>query len=187
MFLFNKQKYTELSDNELLQIYRKTGKQKIIAELFNRYAHLIFGVCLKYSNKNNICEDVVIQIFETVMEYAKKSEIKFLKSWLYTVTRNECFKQNKLFEKLEYNDQINEDVVDDEKEETISDKKLKDAINQLKTEQKKCIELFYFDELSYSQIAEKIGHDVKKVKSNIQNGKRNLSIILKKERDEIVQ
>ena len=187
MFLFNKQKYTELSDNELLQIYRKTGKQKIIAELFNRYAHLIFGVCLKYSNKNDICEDVVIQIFETVMEYAKKSEIKFLKSWLYTVTRNECFKQNKSLEKLEYNDEINEDIIDEKKAETISDKKLKEAINQLKAEQKECIELFYFEELSYNQIAEKTGYEIKKVKSNIQNGKRNLSIILKKERDEIVQ
>ena len=187
MLLFNKQKYTDLSDNELLSMYRKTGKQKVIAELFNRYAHLIFGVCLKYSNKKDVCEDVVIQIFETVMEFAKKSEIKFLKSWLYTVTRNECFKRNKSLEKLEFNEEISDRIGEEEQEQTISDEKLKEVINQLKAEQKECIELFYLQELSYKQIVEKTGYEIKKVKSNIQNGKRNLSIILKQERDEIVQ
>ena len=187
MFLLNNQKYKELNDNDLLSIYKKTNKQKIIAELFNRYAHLVFGVCLKYSNNNNICEDVVIHVFETVMEQLKKTNIKFLKSWLYTVTRNECFKQNNLLNKLEYNNYFDENIIDVEEKETISDKKIEDAINKLKPEQKICITLFYLKELSYKQIADKTGLEIKKIKSNIQNGKRNLSIILKQEKDELTQ
>lgn len=161
-------------------MYRITSKDKIIAELFNRYAHLILGVCLKYSNKNNICEDVVLHIFETLMESAKKTEIKFLKSWLFTVTRNECFKQNKSIEKLEYNDEITEVIEEETQKQIVSDEVLKDAINELKPEQKQCVELFYLNELSYKQIFEKTGIEIKKVKSNIQNGKRNLAIILSK-------
>ena len=58
--------------------------------------------------------------------------------------------------------------------------KLNDAIEQLKSKQKECIELFYLQEKSYIEIAELTGYEIKKVKSYIQNGKRNLKIFLEK-------
>ena len=54
------------------------------------------------------------------------------------------------------------------------------AIDQLKAEQKTCIELMYLKQKSYREVSEITGYDMKQVKSYIQNGKRNLKIILEK-------
>jgi RNA polymerase sigma-70 factor (ECF subfamily) len=69
--------------------------------------------------------------------------------------------------------------------EVNDDKEKMDALNYclttLSEEQKKCIVHFFFDQLSYLDIVEKTGYVLSKVKSYIQNGKRNLQIcILKK-------
>jgi RNA polymerase sigma-70 factor (ECF subfamily) len=58
------------------------------------------------------------------------------------------------------------------------DEALEDCIERLKAEQKECIQLFYFQNWSYRQIAEILHMDEKKVKSHLQNAKRNLKICL---------
>ena len=55
---------------------------------------------------------------------------------------------------------------------------LLEAIEQLKDGQRECIRLFYLKELSYKEVADITQLDLKQVKSNIQNGKRNLQLIL---------
>jgi len=55
---------------------------------------------------------------------------------------------------------------------------LKKCIGELKSEQKECITLFYLEEKCYQEIAEELNFDLKKVKSHIQNGKRNLKICM---------
>ena len=50
------------------------------------------------------------------------------------------------------------------------------AIEELNTEQKQCVTLFYLDKKSYTQIADSTGFSMMQVKSYIQNGKRNLKI-----------
>lgn len=57
---------------------------------------------------------------------------------------------------------------------------LEEAIEELNGEQKQCVILFYLKKNSYQQIAEKTGYSLLQVKSYIQNGKRNLKIILEK-------
>ena len=185
MLLVNKRKYKNLSDGELLSKYRATKNKAIIEEIFNTYAHLIYGVCLKYSNANSVCKDVLISIIEILMKEAAKKEIKNLKSWLYVVTKNECFKYNRESNKTSGQsiDQCNKDLYYEKKEEDnspISDKQLLMAIEQLADEQKQCLNLFYFDKKSYKEIVTLTNFDIKKVKSHIQNAKRNLKIILEK-------
>ncbi len=183
MLLINKQKYKETSDKDLLDKYKQSHNKVFIEEIFNRYAHLIYGVCIKYSNTNRVCKDVLISIMEILMKQAKSKEIKNLKSWLYVVTKNECFRHNKEMAKIQSNsiDQCNKDIYYQQKEEElneVSDKELLNAIEELIDEQKQCLKLFYFEQKSYKQIAEQTGFEIKKVKSYIQNAKRNLKIIL---------
>lgn len=185
MLLINKQKYKEISDNDLLHKYRQKQNKTIIEEIFNRYAHLIYGVCLKYSNTNSVCKDVLISIMEILMKQAQTKEIKNLKAWLYVVTKNECFRHNKEQSKIQTNsiDQCNKDIYYQKTEEEtspVSDKHLLNSIEELVDEQKQCLKLFYFEQNSYKQISEATGFDIKKVKSYIQNAKRNLKIILSK-------
>ena len=58
------------------------------------------------------------------------------------------------------------------------EKALAECIEKLNNEQKKCIRQFYFENRCYNEIASNMGIDVKKVKSYLQNGKRNLKICL---------
>ena len=67
-----------------------------------------------------------------------------------------------------------------DKEEASVEDALKKCIGQLKNEQKQCIELFYYEKLCYQEIAEKLHMNEKKVKSYLQNGKRNLKICLER-------
>ena len=185
MLLINKRKYKNLSDGELLSKYRVTKNKAIIEEIFNTYAHLIYGVCLKYSNTNSVCKDVLISIMEILMKEAASKEIKNLKAWLYVVTKNECFKYNRELNKISSQsiDQCNKELYYEKKEDSdspISDELLLKAIEQLIPEQKQCLMLFYFDKKSYKEIAKLTDFDIKKVKSYIQNAKRNLKIILDK-------
>lgn len=57
---------------------------------------------------------------------------------------------------------------------------LEEAIKGLKEDQRKCIELFYIESKSYQEITSLLKLDIKKVKSAIQNGKRNLKLTLEK-------
>lgn len=63
-------------------------------------------------------------------------------------------------------------------EDEIIDKKLPDAIKNLSDEQRICIELFYLHEKSYKEVAETTQYSMNQVKSFIQNGKRNLKLML---------
>jgi RNA polymerase sigma-70 factor (ECF subfamily) len=60
----------------------------------------------------------------------------------------------------------------------LMEKAIEDCIKRLKGDQKKCIRQFYFENRCYNEIAVNLGLDEKKVKSNLQNGKRNLKICL---------
>jgi RNA polymerase sigma-70 factor (ECF subfamily) len=57
---------------------------------------------------------------------------------------------------------------------------LEEAIQELSEEQKLCVNLFYLQKKSYQQITDRTGFTLMQVKSYIQNGKRNLKIILEK-------
>jgi DNA-directed RNA polymerase specialized sigma24 family protein len=55
------------------------------------------------------------------------------------------------------------------------------AVAQLGDEQQTCVRLFFYDDKSYREIATETGYTEKQVKSYLQNGKRNLRILLEKE------
>lgn len=57
-------------------------------------------------------------------------------------------------------------------------KRLEECIGRLKEEQRSCIRLFFYEGFSYRQISDRLGIDENKVKSYIQNGKRNLKICM---------
>ncbi|MBK6266919.1 sigma-70 family RNA polymerase sigma factor [Marivirga sp. S37H4] len=146
--------------------------------------HLVYGVCLKYFKDREQSQDAVMAIFEELIIKLPKFEIENFKSWLYVLSKNHCLmelrkQKRSLTDHLEsssYNHMENVQFVhhDDEAltEENLD--RLNDCIAQLKIEQKQCIELFYLEKKSYQEIVETTAFDLKKVKSYIQNGKRNL-------------
>ena len=65
----------------------------------------------------------------------------------------------------------------------ITDSDLDKALSKLNAEQRNCIEHFYFKKMRYNKVAEVLNMDLKRVKTNLQNGKRMLKNYLLKNRN----
>jgi RNA polymerase sigma-70 factor (ECF subfamily) len=189
MRFFPWKKKSSLSDEELIQSYHSSGDKAFVGELYIRYAHLMYGVCLKYYRDREQSRDAVLQIFEKLFGSLKTHTPENVKTWLMFVARNYCISElRKLQVKAEKQSRYakDEEVLAGDDEDLIDDKVLKeqrlqrleDAISTLNEEQKICIELFYLKDKSYREIADITGMSDKQVKSHIQNGKRNLKLIL---------
>lgn len=189
MKLLNKNTKVKLDDIALVHKYKESSNTVYIGILFERYFYLVYGVCLKYLQDIDESKDAVNQIFESLFIKLKDNEITNFSSWLYSVTKNHCLmairssdrrhKREEVFEK-EIKDNSNMIFDEDSRYNDINIKELRTIIEQLKTEQKECIELFYLQEKSYNEVSDITGYSLSKVKSYIQNGKRNLKLILEK-------
>ena len=177
-----------MSENEKLEQYARTGNLKLLGEVYADYMHLVLGVCLKYFKNNQDAEDAVSLIFEKLIVDLRKHTVTNFKSWLYVTTRNFCLMQlrkgtkviNTSIDTMEY--MIPEHL---KEEEPVDKEKLEECISKLPEEQKECIRLFYLEQSSYKQVTEKLDLTLNKVKSAIQNGKRNLKICLESNRENI--
>ncbi len=182
--------HQKAKDEKLLADFIQTRDLTILGELFGRYTHLVYGVCLKYLKNREQSQDAVMAIFEHLIEETPRHKINNFKSWLYVVTKNHCLMTlrsaktaNEKFEQYsrDYSMEFEQKMhpIDEAPEQEI-EKKLQICIENLKDEQKKCVQLFYYEKKTYKEIAKKIKADERKVKSLIQNGKRNLKICLEK-------
>ena len=180
LFRFRKT-YQSLSDAELVKMYKDKSSSAIIGELYTRYGHLVMGTSMKYLKNKANAEDLTMQVFEQLPKKISSHNIQRFKSWLYMVTKNECLmllrkKRHLTTEIMKELESSNELHLKEEKEVQLN--LLEQAITKLKDEQRQCIELFYLEQKSYQEIVFELKMDLKKVKSAIQNGKRNLKINL---------
>ena len=188
MNFFKRNKPHQLTDDELIAKYKSNSDGVYLGELYKRYSHLVFGVCLKYLKNETDAEDAVLQIFENLMGDLKKHEIVNFKSWLHSVARNHCLmhlrKMKSVMKKVSEYEAVYEHEetfaapfeVNEKFEQELVLTDLEKAVAVLKEEQRVCIELFYLKEKCYNEVAEETGYTIKQVKSYIQNGKRNLAI-----------
>ncbi len=176
------------SDSELVSRYREKHDLDILGALYKRYMLLVYGVCLKYLKNRDDSQDAVMQIFETLIRDVPRFEIRNFKSWLYGVARNHCLmklrkdirerdKQHEIAGELFMESTAFLHPLEEDDDEEIRER-LKTCLEQLKEEQRRCIELFYYQQHCYREIAAELMYDELKVKSFIQNGKRNLKICL---------
>ena len=185
-------KFTDIPDNKLVSLYKENGNIEIIGELYKRYTQFVFLVSMKYLKNEDESKDSAMQIFEKLFKDLKNHKVDNFKSWLYMVTRNHCLmhlrkqqtnlknqqelkKDSESFMENDMNSHLMGNDVTEKKIETVQD-----AVSQLNKEQQECVKFFYIDGKSYSEIAEITNYPIKKVKSYIQNGKRNLKNILTK-------
>lgn len=192
MFFRPAGKESSESDTYLIDKFRENGDLELLGELYGKYMHLVYGVCLKYLKDREASQDATMQIFEKLIVELPKREIENFKPWLHVITKNHCLMQlrseksrilreEKIGAEQDYFMEnghelhLNNELVLDQNVET-----LQKCIEQLKEEQKDCIKLFYLEEKCYQEISDKLKVDLKKVKSFIQNGKRNLKICLDK-------
>jgi RNA polymerase sigma factor (sigma-70 family) len=177
----------ELPDKELVALFRTSRNMEVLAVLFQRYMDLLYGVCLKYLKQPETAKDAVMQIFEELVAKLPKHEVDNFKSWLYTLAKNYCLMQLRTPKNLKTTE-FNPDSMQLEEEMHLNGIQLKEenlqklerCLETLSTEQKKSVELFYLQNKCYKEIAEETGIEWNKVRSFIQNGRRNLKICMEK-------
>lgn len=179
----SKEKSIPKSDEEILAQYRQTGDPELFGMLYNNYLHLVYGLCLKYLKSREESQDAAMSIYEKISTTLMTTEVQHFKSWLYMVSKNYCLMElrKKNPEKNSHVFMESDAITHLNDEEDILETKLEalnECIEELKSDQKACVELFFIEKKSYNEVNEVTGIELKKVKSHIQNGKRNLKICL---------
>lgn len=145
---------------------------------------LIYGICLKYLDHPDDAKDAVINIYEELIIKVKKHQIDYFKAWLYQLSKNHCLMQ--LRKKKQYFEKINDGDVqyaetshlEEVKQKEIQLDLMQSCIDELGPEQQLSVRLFYLQNKCYKEIAEETSTEIGKVKSYIQNGRRNLKICM---------
>lgn len=161
------------------------GDNNFIGILYQRYGHLVLGLCIKYLKNKDEAEDATVQIFSNLIQDLTKYKIEFFKSWLYVYSKNFCLmelrkRQSALKKELELKENVHL-IMDFSNQEHLKEREnqivmMEKAVETLNEEQKKCINLFYLKNKSYQEIVEMTGYTANEVKTYIQNGKRNLKL-----------
>ncbi|HEX6181237.1 MAG TPA: sigma-70 family RNA polymerase sigma factor [Chitinophagaceae bacterium] len=183
-------RYSHLTDQQLLDNFYSDGNNQWLGALLPRYTLLLLGVCMKYLKNEEEAKDCVQYIFLKTITELPKYRVEYFKAWIYMVARNHCLmrlrsKHGKM--PVEIKEQHLADIRDEENLQNHVEKDLmlqdmEEALEQLNPEQKQCVTLFYLEKKSYHEITEQTGFTLLQVKSYIQNGKRNLKIMLEKKK-----
>lgn len=185
--MLNPDKYKHIDDNQLLQNFYADKDNQWLGILLQRYTLLLLGVCMKYLRNEEEAKDGVQQVFLKAITELPKYKVDYFKSWIYMVAKNHCLM--KLRHKNRFPIEITEQHLSApeetenkqshlSKEQTITE--MERAMGQLNKEQQQCLTLFYLHKKSYQEITDATGFTLLQVKSYIQNGKRNLKIMLER-------
>ena len=175
------------NDAELVEQYKSGEDINVLGELYGRYMELVYGACLKYFKEPEEAKDAVINIFEELVTKLKKYEVTNFKSWLYQLAKNHCLmkirsgKSKPVIVDVDIMHLGENNHLDNvsEKEEQLNG--MENCIEQLPGEQKQAIQLFYLQGKCYKEIADLTETEINKVRSFIQNGRRNLKICMEKQ------
>jgi RNA polymerase sigma-70 factor (ECF subfamily) len=184
----NIDKHKHISDQELLENFYTTHDAEWLGILLPRYTLLLLGVCMKYLKNEEEAKDCVQQIFLKVITELKKYKVEYFKSWLYMVAKNHCLmkireRHGKIPVELTERNMTGAQETPDRQSLAQNDQAIEfmnEALAELSPEQRQCVTLFYLQKKSYQEISAETGFTMMQVKSYIQNGKRNLKLMIEK-------
>ncbi len=179
---------SDKTDEELLLLHHTSGRAEYFGQLYRRYIPLVYGLCLKYLQHAEKAQDAVMQLYEDLALKIDHYEIRTFRTWLYGVAKNHCLqllRKEKREICVDFNLQIMEsDTMDHLFEKSRDDERfeaLQKCMEKLPEPQRVSVSKFFMEEMSYADIVDITGYQLKSVKSYIQNGKRNLKICIEKQ------
>lgn len=182
--------------NDLLLVdLAKNGNEKAFSSLLNRYRDSIYFMLLKMVNNSSDAEDLTIEAFGKAFRNLDSFTPDFaFSTWLFKIATNNCidFIRKKRISPATV-DQLPDDLenltvniqsdLPDPEETLINDQKiavLRDIVNQLKPRYRKLIELRYYKEYSYEEIAAEMKLPIGTVKAQLYRAKSLLFNIFTK-------
>ena len=173
----------QLTDEQLLEKYLSGSDARYLGQLYERYIPMVYGVCIKILRDRGKAEDAVMNIYEELARKLKDHEVDAFRGWLYVLARNHClmeWRKNHRRPVDLHDDMTRHDAVEEafQYELPQDGTPLEKCLENLPEQQRNSVRWFYFEEKSYKEIAGMISEDIGKVRSYIQNGRRNLKICL---------
>ncbi len=186
------------SDNAKNDFYlvekAKTGNQKAYADLMQRYKDSIHFMALKMVNNKDDAMDLTVETFAKAFENLEKYKPDFaFSTWLFRIATNNCidFIRKKKLHTMSIDSMVDEDGDDRPlqiKSDTLNpeetsikkqqSEQLKDIVDKLPNRYRILIQLRYFDELSYEEIAQQLDLPLGTVKAQLFRARDLLSNVM---------
>src|SRR5258708_582782 len=153
----------------------RTGDQSAMADLYDRYARVVYGVALRVLANTTAAEDVVQEVFLQLWRnpQAFDADRGRLAPWLAVISRNRAID---FLRKRPPEDDINEMTISTgvNLEHATSQKlpvdKVRGVLMQLPQDQRKALEMAFIEGMTHTEIAGKTGEPLGTVKTRIRTG-----------------
>ena len=186
--IFDTEKETRPGDDRLLAEFIETGDAALLGELYTRHMPLVYGLCLKYLGRAADAEDAVMELFEELVDKLARHRVRNFRTWLWSVARNHCLqrlRREKRSVRVDFDDRFMESApivhLLSEGGDEAALAALEKCVEKLPERQREAVEMFFMEHRSYADIADATLGEVKRVKSYIQNGKRNLRLCMERQ------
>ncbi len=186
---------SEKAQRDFVLVQQATnGDQKAYAELMGRYRDAIYYMLLKMVNNASDAEDLTIEAFGKAFKNIQQYTPNYaFSTWLFKIATNNCIdfirKKKTATVSLDQSDDDNDkapqdlmaQVLDPEESMIKSQKQvmMREIVSKLKPRYRKLIELRYFQEFSYEEIAEELELPIGTVKAQLFRARELLFNILK--------
>lgn len=185
-----------LRDYKLVMLAVDKGDQKAYAELMKHYRDSLYFMMLKMTNNSQDADDLTIEAFGKAFKFLHQYTPDYaFSTWLFKIASNNCidfirrkkkrtFSMNESFgveNGHELANTIPSQTLDPE-ENIIKKQKVKmmrEVVDKLKPHYKHLIEMRYFKELSYDEIAKELDLPLGTIKAQLFRAREFLSNVLK--------
>jgi len=161
-------------DDSFLLALAQAGDEQAMASLFDRYSKLVYSVALRVLRDPASAEDVLQEIFMQVWRNPDgfTASRGSLGGWLAVIARNrsiDALRRKRPSESIDVIALASTSNLADEAERNVLMERARTVIHQLPSEQRKTLEMAFFDGLTHSEIAEMTGDPLGTVKTRIRS------------------
>lgn len=164
----------------------KTGRQEALAEAFRRYSRLVMSIALRILRDEGEAEEIVHEVFLFLFERASDFEQNKgdAKGWVVQLAYHRSLDRRRYLRRRQIFLGTDDQAVSDTLTETFdldkhvtskeSRQRLKEAFQALSEKQRRTLEMFFFEDLDFDEIAERLGESFDNIRHHYYRGLQNL-------------
>lgn len=176
------------TDEQLMQALTR-GESWAMTALYDRYGRLVFSLALKILNDRSAAEEAVQEVFVKVWHRANNYDAargKF-SSWLTGIAHNQAIdelRRRRVRPSASDDEDAMADVAADGPApidvamQSMERRRILDALSAIPTEQRRCIEMAYFEGYTQQEIADRLNEPLGTVKTRMRLGMQKLRTLL---------